>query len=103
MSGNTDGRRAYDAWWATAEGVPRHPDVTYDQDGAAWEAAAAAGAAAARERVAELVTEGNELRELLREILGEFIDFRTATGGCHLASVNREQIAKWRKLAGLES
>lgn len=38
-------RAAYDAWWATAEGVPNPPDVTFEEDREAWIAAARAARA----------------------------------------------------------
>lgn len=83
MSGMTVGQAAYEAWWATAEGVPAPPDVTYDQDAEAWEAAAQAAIdtaiRASAKRVAELgwippaglaavTAERDSLREQLDEL-----------------------------------
>jgi hypothetical protein len=125
-TGTTPGQAAYvvvaqrdDSLW-----LP-WPELS-DEGRAVWEAAAAAGAASAHERTAELLGEVNELREeidrladlargnpdpavaflesqadhfreLLAEILGEFTgDDRAAA-----ALVTPERLAKWRDRAGL--
>ena len=59
VTAKTPGQAACAAWWATAEGVPSPPDVTYDQDAKAWEASAqaaikASGLAKTPEQVGEI-------------------------------------------------
>src|ERR1700734_1211039 len=56
----------------------------------------AAGAAAAHERTAELVSEVNELRALLGEILADC----PGCGFWHGPPTGRVQAAEWRKRAG---
>lgn len=91
---------------------PHDPGYAWDHPAtaksrAAWAAAGKAGAeaSATAQPVPELgavayeAAETGALRDLLAEIIAEF---STATGEWHLAGVSREQIAKWRKRAGLE-
>lgn len=72
--GKTPGQAAYEAWWATAEGVPATPDVTYDQDAEAWEAAAIAGNEKlraelnrVRDELAAVTAERDELKARLED------------------------------------
>jgi hypothetical protein len=68
MSGKTDGQLAYEAFYTAFGGtVPDWPPIGMEGGREAWEAAAAAGADSARERMAELVSEVGELRALHKE------------------------------------
>lgn len=63
--GKTDGQLAFETYVEIVTGLPGNWELEEPEDREAWEAAAAAGAAPAHERTADLLGEVNELRERL--------------------------------------
>jgi len=91
------GRVAYDAWWATAEGVPDPPDVTYAEDREAWQAAAGAVAA---EVVNPTAQDYDNAAEIIR------LRGALAEAASHVEPVDQNSelaIARWQALAAGES
>jgi len=75
MSGETPGQLAYEAFRAARMEAAYNPEDFDRVHAGAWEAAAAAGAAPAHERTAELLAEVNELSSLLANAHSETRSF----------------------------